>query len=370
MAPTRLPRDAIAAQLETVELAQSLFPGDDELVLDEETAAHLPTLRAWIEAGDAQQDDAESDLDELAFTVRLGLDQQDDLTSFSLALSIRLSLWSGEADDDPALALPDGTRAATIRASQPPWMSRTAHDELCTSWPPARLHSARLGSDCDTTTTTLTTTPAASFASNVDLLLATIDHIRSVTPALLPAPADPPAPTPRAAGRGKPDRDGADREEYRVWFYFPSLSSREKRDDMVNWAPEYNLTGFVLAGKPALLCVEGTESNVQAYLSDIKANSWADIPSFQKKVSERFRTRLLPPSTSPADPTAAPAAAAGATADPTLRRLFTSMDEITALIPRGGYRGHKPEMGDVRDFLAAKGLGDAFGQVVGGGQFA
>lgn len=46
------------------------------------------------------------------------------------------------------------------------------------------------------------------------------------------------------------------------------------------------------------------------------------------------------------------------------------MDEITALVPRGGYRGHKPEMADVRDFLAAKGLGEAFGQVVGGGQFS
>jgi SAM-dependent MidA family methyltransferase len=41
----------------------------------------------------------------------------------------------------------------------------------------------------------------------------------------------------------------------------------------------------------------------------------------------------------------------------------------TRLCPHG-YRGHKPEMADVRDFLAAKGLGEAFGQVVGGGQFS
>lgn len=96
---------------------------------------------------------------------------------------------------------------------------------------------------------------------------------------------------------------------------------------------------------------------------------------FGPQVSERFRTRLLPSSSCDAvtDTATATAARPDATAepsDPTLRRLFTSMDEITALIPRGGYRGHKPEMGDVRDFLAAKGLGDAFGQVVGGGQFA
>lgn len=46
------------------------------------------------------------------------------------------------------------------------------------------------------------------------------------------------------------------------------------------------------------------------------------------------------------------------------------MDEITSLIPKGGYRGHKPEMGDVRDYLAGKGLAEAFGLVVGGGQFS
>jgi hypothetical protein len=35
----------------------------------------------------------------------------------------------------------------------------------------------------------------------------------------------------------------------RVWFYFPSLNTREKRQNMVDWAPSYSLTGFVLAGK-------------------------------------------------------------------------------------------------------------------------
>lgn len=64
--------------------------------------------------------------------------------------------------------------------------------------------------------------------------------------------------------------------------------SRKKADSsylQVNWAPEYNLTGFVLAGKPALLVLEGTVKNINTYMNEIKAKSWADIPSFQKKVS-------------------------------------------------------------------------------------
>lgn len=46
------------------------------------------------------------------------------------------------------------------------------------------------------------------------------------------------------------------------------------------------------------------------------------------------------------------------------------MSEITSLIARTGGRANRGEMGDVRDFLAAKGLGEAFGAVVGGGQFS
>ncbi|GAA5973597.1 hypothetical protein JCM8115_000430 [Rhodotorula mucilaginosa] len=354
MTRDRLPLEGLAAQLEAIDLVQGLFPGDDELALEEQTAAFLPTLREWIEAGDAGGTGPRAgEPDELSLTVQLGLDQQDDQTAFTLPLSIRLSLLSA---DDPALTLPDGTRRATIHATQPSWMSRTAHDELSAALTSAAAATAAPGAD-------------AQFASNVDFVLAMIDQIRTLTPSLVPTPepetsqeahADGARTTKR--GRKRPDHAGDGEEEYRVWYWFPSLSSREKRDDMVNWAPEYGLTGFVLAGKPALLCVEGTESNVQAYLSDIKANSWADIPSFQKKVSERFRTRLVP---------SAPSSSSSSSVDdPILHRLFTSMDEITALIPRGGYRGHKPEMADVRDFLAAKGLGEAFGQVVGGGQFS
>ncbi|KAI4763083.1 hypothetical protein E4T52_04889 [Aureobasidium sp. EXF-3400] len=69
----------------------------------------------------------------------------------------------------------------------------------------------------------------------------------------------------------------------RVWFYFPSLSTREKRQHMVDWAPSYSLTGFVLAGKPGMLCLEGSGSNIDAYMNEIKTVSWGDIPSHQKK---------------------------------------------------------------------------------------
>ncbi|BGP27109.1 DUF1115 domain protein [Rhodotorula toruloides] len=329
MAPL-LSLELLALQLESFELAQSLFPLPGELELEEETAVILPSLRRWISEGHTPYDgdtevgrDAVLPTNDLAFTVTLEVTSAASPASIhTLALSIRLPLTKPL---DFAHTLADGSPAATVRLQQPPWMSRTTHDGLAASLP-----------SCNPST----------FTSNTDLLLHTIDFLRDKIASVIPLSAEPTlTDTPKKL----------DEPEFRVWLWFPSLSTREKRDDIVNWAPEYGLTGFVLAGKPALLCLEGTENNVQTYLAEIKAKSWADIPSFQKKISERYRTPLLPPSIP--------------SSDPTQYRIFTSMDEITSLIPRTGQRGNRGEMGEVRDFLETKGLGKAFGLVIGGGQF-
>ncbi|GAM36814.1 DUF1115 domain protein [Talaromyces pinophilus] len=127
----------------------------------------------------------------------------------------------------------------------------------------------------------------------------------------------------------------------RVWFYFPSLSTRGKRNDLVNYASDYSLTGFVLAGKPGVLCLEGQSTDIDAYMSFIKINSWGDIPSHQKKVSERFREM----------------------AD--IRRVFTEMEEITdSLGERSGQRANRGDMQALEAWLAARGLREAFEKVI------
>lgn len=63
-------------------------------------------------------------------------------------------------------------------------------------------------------------------------------------------------------------------------MHLPSLSTRSKRQDLVNYASSYDITGIVSAGKPGLLILEGPSvSAVEAYLSYIKTHSWADIPA-------------------------------------------------------------------------------------------
>lgn len=66
----------------------------------------------------------------------------------------------------------------------------------------------------------------------------------------------------------------------RIWMHLPSLSTRSKRQDLVDYASSYGITGIVSAGKPGLLILEGpSASAVESYLSFIKTHSWADIPA-------------------------------------------------------------------------------------------
>lgn len=133
--------------------------------------------------------------------------------------------------------------------------------------------------------------------------------------------------------------------EYRIWFWLISLSTPSKRRDLVTYARARGLTGFVLAGKPGLVCVEGASEVVDDYMADIKARSWSDIPSYQKKITERLRQQL--------------GVGDGG------KRAFATMDEITDMIDQRGARGNRGDMKQVREYLEGKGLAEVFGKVIG-----
>ncbi|KAJ3234224.1 hypothetical protein HDU81_001619 [Chytriomyces hyalinus] len=124
----------------------------------------------------------------------------------------------------------------------------------------------------------------------------------------------------------------------RCWFLLISLSTPSKRDELVAWAPQYNLSGFVLAGKPGLVCLEGARKDIDAYMSEIKSVSWADVPSHQKKISLVLTETI------------------GA-------RKFSDMSEITDLFSMHGKRGNRADLGQVREWMESKGVGKLFGMV-------
>jgi hypothetical protein len=114
-----------------------------------------------------------------------------------------------------------------------------------------------------------------------DAILAAIQYVRTTGSELAAQVAERAAERDAASG-GQDDQD--DGELSRVWLWLPGLETREKRRDLVEYAPAYGLTGFVLAGKPGLICLEGGGKAADRYMADIKSTSWGDVPSFQKKV--------------------------------------------------------------------------------------
>ncbi|GAA5939074.1 uncharacterized protein JCM15063_004413 [Sporobolomyces koalae] len=339
----RLSKKLLESQLEALDLCLSLFPQPGELTLTEETERFVPSLREWLQDGtrDGSMTGVERDgptvwANEIAFDLQLTFHRDDDDESSSSTFPISLHVRLPTVADVRTSDLPP---PAEYNLAHPAWLSRAKYDELSSSLPKYN---------------------SSTFTENSDFVLGIIDSVRDRVPTYVPTREEEDA-LQRNKRSGRKQRKTAstpneDEPEFRVWLWFPSLSTREKRDDIVTWAADYDLTGFVLAGKPAVMCLEGTENNIQEYMAEIKSNSWADIPSFQKKVSERFRTPLIK------------STASLSSSNPS-HRIFTDMSEITSLIAQSGHRGNRGEMAEVREFLEMKGLGEAFGAVVGGGQF-
>jgi len=285
-----LPVELLQIQLSTIDLLLAMFYLDGEISQTDPEATD--SLSAYLEDPSCTPPD---------FPPFLGLDLRVQVdTSDELELNVQFPLYgskvSSEGDEPP---LPK----YTLRC--PPWLNRKANAELAESMP----------------------------ADDPDGVLAVVEYLKAAAPAYLQAQS--------SANTSKTSAASAPGQLVRVWFYLQSLSTRSKRDDMVNWAPSYGLTGFVLAGKPGILCLEGTSENISEYMSEVKTRSWADVPSYQKKVSERYRE------------------------EGDVKREFDSMREITNEINKGGHRGNRSEMSEVKKMFESVGLGDLFTEVLG-----
>ncbi|OAL45165.1 hypothetical protein IQ07DRAFT_591519 [Pyrenochaeta sp. DS3sAY3a] len=235
------------------------------------------------------------------------------MTSISLLLDLPIS-EAGEIPTPHKLHLdlsvpftytgdtqPEETPWIKVRIQQPPWLNRAATSRL--------VEQTSTGED----------------------VLAIIDDIRQAASQLLSQPPQ----------TSTDDADTQITEPLtRVWFYFPSISTRSKRDDFITYAPSYKLTGFLYAGKPGLLCVEGGSQGIDDYMKFIKTESWGDIPAHHKKVSERYREKCS-------------------------ERVFAEMTEITDLVgERRGQRVNRGDMKALEEWLIVRGLGEAFAKVL------
>lgn len=66
-------------------------------------------------------------------------------------------------------------------------------------------------------------------------------------------------------------------EMERLWIYSHHLKSKTKRQDIVQWAKDLDLSGFSRPGKPGIICVEGIKAQTQEFWKIIRQWSWHRI---------------------------------------------------------------------------------------------
>ncbi|KAL4821401.1 hypothetical protein BDW67DRAFT_150690 [Aspergillus spinulosporus] len=274
-----------------------MFPSPGELDLDASTKECIDKAREWCECRDPTAAASPSAIpSSILLAVHAPLSNTNGKT-IQVNVSIPLHCQDGPAADEAP--------AISYSLRQPDWMSKAELAKLASGMPPDDVFAAL----------EFIQEEAAAFIGSLN---ASSACEQPSTPA-----------------------QSIKEPLVRVWFYFPSLSTRAKRADIVNYAPDYKLTGFVLAGKPGVLCLEGASRDIDSYMSFIKTHSWGDIPAHQKKVSERFRETV------------------------DVERVFAGMEEITdSLGERGGQRANRGDMQALEAWLRKRGLGEAFEKVI------
>jgi hypothetical protein len=284
-----LPPDLIELQLGQIDLLLAMYP--DEITLEESSQNTIDNLRSLE---DKRWEELSADAPLVPITLQVTVSEFPTKNTLDLNLTVLFYYEGIQQPEDPP--------SVKVRTRQPPWLSRAATTQLVADLPPE------------------------------EDLLGTIEHIKSAASEHLDRSS-----TAAASSSISTPPPGS---LVRVWFYFPSISTRSKRDDFIIHAPTHHLTGFLYAGKPGLLCVEGSSQSIDDYMKFIKTESWGDIPAHHKKVSERYR-------------------------EPDVERVFSDMAEITDSVgERRGQRVNRGDMKAVEEWLVERGLGEAFARVL------
>ncbi|CCT75652.1 related to protein C21orf6 (GL011) [Fusarium fujikuroi IMI 58289] len=286
-----LPKELMELQLGQIDLLMAMYASDEAIAMDFAASGLIETLRAWCES----DREAAPKFSETVINLQLRVDvEDDDSTTRTLQLTLTVPL---KCQIQEELTEPPPIKT---RIQQPDWMSKGDVAKLNTEIPEEDI-------------------------------LSVIEHIKdAASQHLLSLKQAEIANGPKA-----------DTSLVRVWFYFPSISTRAKRDDFINYAPTYGLTGFLLAGKPGILCLEGGSVAIDDFMKFIKTESWGDIPAHHKKVSERHREEATD-----------------------LKRAFSDMQEITDMIEKRGARGNRGDMKALEAWLVECRLGEAFGKIL------
>ncbi|XP_066542877.1 RWD domain-containing protein 2B [Hoplias malabaricus] len=213
------------AQFSEIELLSSMFPGPDELLLDQ---LAFEELRAFIEGN---TDSPPTNRPQ--FSIRINTHSSTD-NGVDITLSCTFPV-------DYPKVLPE----ITVRCSE---LSRAQHTSLISDLN-SYLREICAGGVC---------------------VLSAVDWLREHTQQYVSES--------RTGVQGEDGEEGQKPEMFsRLWIYSHHIYNPNKRKKILDWARELDLTGFSMPGKPGIICVEGPQTPAEEFWSRVKVLTWKRI---------------------------------------------------------------------------------------------
>ncbi|XP_005375666.1 PREDICTED: RWD domain-containing protein 2B isoform X1 [Chinchilla lanigera] len=214
------------AQLSELDLLASMFPGESELVVNDQLA--LAELKDGIE-----KKTMEGRSSKVYFTINLNLHISEEvMVAFSLACILPFKY-------------PEVLPEITVRSAV---LSRSQQSQLNVDLT-AYLQKNCLGDVCILNAAEWVREHASGYVSR--------DVLSSPTPESTVQPVD--------------------LILTRLWIYSHHIYSKWKRKNILEWAKELSLSGFSMPGKPGVVCVEGPQSACEEFWSRLRKLNWKRI---------------------------------------------------------------------------------------------
>ncbi|XP_072170739.1 RWD domain-containing protein 2B-like [Diadema setosum] len=248
-------QERLDLQLSEIELLQSMFPGEGEFSIWDQSV--LSDLRSFVDGdadasgvvegltpGDVPNDAADHDtagagsrLRQLSFVIKIVLTEGTALSS-----QVELQLHCDFPLEYP-YTLPDlNVRSNSLSRQQ----YRQLNDDLL-----EHLQSLERGELCITEAVQWLQENAANY-----FISSTVE----------------------TGNAGKTDSKKPS-SFTRLWIHSHHIYSRSKRENIFEWSRERGLTGFSLPGKPGIICVEGQQQEVDEFWHKIRRLNWKKLTS-------------------------------------------------------------------------------------------
>ncbi|XP_069492470.1 RWD domain-containing protein 2B [Ambystoma mexicanum] len=214
------------AQLSEVELLFSMFPNEEEFVVNDQLA--LAELRDWVENKTLSAPSSK-----IHFTIYLKLDISEAAEEvFSLSCSY-------------PFRYPTVPPEITIRA---PSLTRAQQAQLNTDLE-IYLKDNCSGEVCVLSATEWIKDHGAAYLCK-ELLSSTGPDTKATT-----------------------SKDVFSR----LWIYSHHIYNKHKRKNILDWSKELHLSGFSMPGKPGVVCIEGLQSTCEEFWARVRRLTWKRI---------------------------------------------------------------------------------------------